>query len=148
MELPPPGSATWTRYGLGCAGSAGTPRLDAAAGALPALGTTFPLQVTSLPAQPGAVYLAFGWTITQWNGVALPIELQGLGLPACKLWIAPEPGAGPLLLHTGNSVTLPLVLPNVPALAGLRVGAQALVFDAAAPNGLGAVSNAGIAILH
>jgi hypothetical protein len=124
------------------------PVLDRAGGALPALGTTFPLQITQLPAQPGAVYLAFGWSVTQWNGVALPAGLGTLGLPGCGLWIVPEPGAGTLLLHAGTVVSYALALPNVAAFAGLRVVAQALVFDAAAANGIGAVSNAGLAILH
>jgi len=147
-ELPPPPTATWTRHGLGCAGSAGVPVLDRVGSVVPALGTSFPMQITSLPAQPGAAYLALGFGITQWNGAALPLRLGLIGLPACQLWIAPEPGLGPLLLHNGASLTWQLVLPATPALAGVQLAAQALVFDAAAPGGVGAVTNAGLAILH
>src|SRR5439155_26602628 len=52
-ELLPAASPTWTRHGLGCPGSAGTPGLGALQNASPALGGTFTLQLTSLPAQPG-----------------------------------------------------------------------------------------------
>jgi hypothetical protein len=147
-ELLPPPTPTWTQHGRGCAGSAGTPMLDRVGAALPTLGTTFGLQLTSMSLQPGAAWLAFGFGIGQWNGTALPIELDGLGLPGCMIWIAPEPGAGALLLHTGGSTGFSLALPNVPALAGLHVAAQALVLDSAAPNGIGAVSNAGVATLR
>ncbi len=147
-ELPPPIAATWTPYGLGCPGSAGVPLLDRVGTAVPTLGTSFPLQIRSLPPSPGVLYLALGFGIAQWNGVALPQRLGALGMPDCMLWIAPEAGAGPVLLHSGSSITWQLVLPLAPALAGVRLAAQALVLDAAAPGGLGVVSNAGVAILH
>jgi hypothetical protein len=147
-ELPPPTTAQWTPHGSGCTGSAGTPVLEAVGGALPSLGTSFPLQIGTLPPGPGATYLGLGWSITHWQAAALPLELGWLGLPGCSLWIAPEPGLGPLLLHAGTSTTYSLALPNLPALAGLRFAAQALVFDSGAPNGVGAVSNAGVAIVH
>src|SRR5262249_37775367 len=100
-EFSPPATATWTRHGLGCAGSAGTPSLDAAPGAVPQLGTTFPLQLASLPAQPGLALLTFGTGIARWNGAALPLALDGLGLPSCKLWI--EPGAAGAIAHHGDA---------------------------------------------
>lgn len=69
-------------------------------------------------------------------------------MPDCMLWIAPEAGAGPLLLHAGSSLNWSVALPAAPALAGIRLAMQALVFDGNAGNGIGAVSNAGIATLH
>ncbi|HLQ38258.1 MAG TPA: hypothetical protein VK348_10670, partial [Planctomycetota bacterium] len=145
-ELLPPTTPTWTRHGLGCSSSAGTPALDRAPGALPALGTTFPLQFTALPAQPGALLLAFGFGIARWNGNALPIDLGATGLPGCKLWI--EPGAGIVIGHGGGSGSFPLAIPNHAALAGVLIAAQALVFDPAAGNGIGVVTNAGVMRLN
>jgi hypothetical protein len=78
----------------------------------------------------------------------LPIDLAAAGLPSCKLWIAPEPGAALLLPHPGSSLNFPLAIPAIPALADLRVALQAFVFDATAPNGIGAVTNAGVMTLH
>ena len=143
-ELVPPTSATWTRHGTGCAGSAGVPALDAAPGALPSLGTSFALQQTAMPSQPGAALLVFGLGLAQWNGRALPIALDAAGLPGCRLWLAPAAGASLLLAHAGNAASFAFAIPAQPALAGLVAGVQAFVLDAAAPSGLGAASNGGV----
>jgi hypothetical protein len=140
----PAATPTWTRHGRGCAGSAGVPLLDSAS--LPALGTTFLLQIASLPNQPGALYLAFGVGFATWNGSGLPAELGAIGLPGCQLWIDPTVGAP--LAHGGSSTALPIVIPNEPALAGHAVATQALVLDGASSNGVGSVTNAGILRLH
>jgi len=66
-------------------------------------------------------------------------------MPQCRLWIAP---ADLLLAHPGNSVNFTLAIPLVPALAGLVVGTQALVLDAAAPSGVGAMTNGGVMRLY
>ncbi|MCP4250659.1 MAG: hypothetical protein GY778_26760 [bacterium] len=52
------------------------------------------------------------------------------------------PGASLLLTHPGLATTFTFGLPADPGLAGLVVGTQALVFDAAAPSGIGALANA------
>ena len=132
---------TSARHGTGCAGSNGTPSLDAAPGALPALGSTFTLQLGSLPNQPRLALVAFGTDLVRWNGGMLPLALDPLGLPGCRLWIGPAPGASLLLAYTGSSAALPVAIPADPALGGLIVGAQAFVLDPVAPSGLGAVSN-------
>ncbi|HLQ38766.1 MAG TPA: kelch repeat-containing protein [Planctomycetota bacterium] len=147
-ELLPPPNATWTRYGIGCVGSAGTPVLAAAPGTQPALGSPFALQVLRLPPQPGAALLAFGTELVRWNGNPLPAALDPFGLPGCKLWIGPAAGASLLLAHAGNTVSFACPIPLNPALAGVVVGAQALVLDANAPSGLGAVTNGVILRLH
>jgi hypothetical protein len=53
-----------------------------------------------------------------------------------------------LLSHAGGSALFTLVIPAAPSLAGITVGAQALVFDALAPSAIGAVTNAGILRVH
>jgi len=62
------------------------------------------------------------------------------------LWI--EPGSSILVAHPGGAATFPLTIPNHAALAGVLVATQALVFDPAAGNGIGAVSNAGVMRLY
>src|SRR5262249_24347480 len=71
----------------------------------------------------------------------LPLALDPLGLPGCRLWIGPAPGSSVLLSYAGTSATLAVPIPATPALAAMVVGAQAFVFDSAAPSGIGAVSN-------
>src|SRR5262249_9427922 len=114
-EFAPAAAPTWTRHGTGCAGSNGTPALDAAPGAVPALGSTFALQLTSLPVQPGLAALVFGTDLGSWLGAPLPVELEPFGLPGCKLWIAPAPAAAVLLAHPGGAMGLPIALPAAPA---------------------------------
>jgi hypothetical protein len=144
-ELTPAAAPTFTRHGKGCHGSAGTPSLDTTAGAVPGLGTTFPLCLTALPPHSGFAYLAFGFNLIHWNGVPLPVSLAPFGLP-CDLWVAPAFGA--LLAARGSTATMSLAIPANPSLAGVTVGAQALSFDAAAPGGVGAVSNGAILRLY
>ena len=79
----------------------------------------------------------------RWNGQALPVDLGMVGLPGCDAWIAPAPGLA-VLVPYASAATHSLALPASPALAGLVLGAQAVVFDAGAPSGLGTVSNAAI----
>lgn len=138
----PPAVATWTRHGLGCAGSAGTPTLDAPPNATPALGQPFPMQVTSLPSGSGVLLFLLGFDLVHWNGAPLPQPLAAVGLPGCNLWV--EPDAHRLVPHSGASASVTLSIPATSALAGVVLGAQALVLDAAAPAGIGAASNAGI----
>jgi hypothetical protein len=143
-ELRPAGAASIARYGAGCAVGALSPSLDAPPGALPQLGTTLALQLTSLPATPGAAWLAFGFDFQHWNGLQLPRALGTIGLPACNLWVAPV--ASLLLLHPGSAVGTTLAIPANPAFAGITLGAQALVLDPAAASGFVAVTNG--VVLH
>jgi len=53
-----------------------------------------------------------------------------------------------MLAHGGSGAALPVQMPASPTFAGLAFGAQALSLDAAAPWGLGAVSNAVILRVH
>ncbi|HLQ37424.1 MAG TPA: hypothetical protein VK348_06470, partial [Planctomycetota bacterium] len=137
-EFIPAATPTFTRHGLGCPGSAGTPSLDAPPNAVPALGTAFPLQLAALPPQPGFAYLAFG-NVIGWNGAPIPVSLTPFGLTGCELWVAPA--IGTLLPTQNGAASLSLPIPANPALAGVTLGAQAFSFDSAAPSGLGAVSN-------
>jgi len=139
-QLHEPDLASWTRYGIGCPGSNGTPSLDGQPNVPPALGTTFPMQLSSLPTRPGLALFVFGTDFVQWGGTLLPAPLDSVGLTGCSLWLAPSPAMA-LLAHGGSTSTTPLVIPAAPALAGVALGIQAFVFDPASTSGLGAVSN-------
>jgi hypothetical protein len=144
-ELTPPAVATFTSHGTGCPGSAGVPVLAADPRVPPALGARFPMTIAPVPSTPGVVLVAFGADLVQWRGVRLPIDF---GSPSCQLWIGPESGANLLVAHAGRVVDFAIQIPSTQALVGVVIGMQALVGDAAAPNGIGALTNAGILRLH
>ncbi|MFY9341728.1 MAG: hypothetical protein WAT39_04520 [Planctomycetota bacterium] len=141
-----PATASFTRHGLGCVGSAGTPSLGTTSSSTPALGTTFPFQLSALPTSPSFAYLTFGFDLATWNGIPLPIDLAAIGMPNCKLWV--EPLAGAILPTTAGAASFALPIPALPTLAGVVLGAQALSFDAQAANGFGALSNGAILRLY
>lgn len=145
-EFTPVARPAATVHGVGCAGPAGTPSLVAAAGALPALGSTVVLETRGLPPGGTGVYLAFGTELVRWNMLPLPIDLGPLGLAGCRLWIAPTTGV--VMFSTNGVATWSLPVPVDPALAGATIAAQALVLDPASAAGLAAVSNAVILLAH
>lgn len=147
-EFTPPHVPAWSAYGLGCAGSAGVPSLVARAGSVPALGATFVLRAANLPARAGSAVLLQGLRFDTLGGRSLPLDLGVLGMPGCDLWLAPEPAISTLVAHGGNRVDLSMRIPADPRLAGLLFSSQVLTLDPAAPGGVGAVSNAGIATLY
>ncbi|MGE3174590.1 MAG: kelch repeat-containing protein [Planctomycetota bacterium] len=147
MVRPAPATATFARGGVGCPGSASAPSLDAAPGGVPALGTTMQLQFAALPAQPGALVLAFGFDLEEAApGLRLPAPLDAIGRPDCLLWTSIDlPFFVP---HNGGAAAFALAIPNDPNLDGLVVGAQAFVFDPLAPGGSGSVTNGAVLLLR
>ena len=145
-EFTPPAEASWSGYGDGCDSSVGRPFLYATT--LAQLGSSLTLDVTNLPLTAGLIYIATGLDLGQLNGQPLPLDLGPFGLTGCSLWVAPDPNLSTGQAYTGGGATATLPIPNQPALAGLRLGIQALVLDGASPNGIGGLSNAGIATVH
>lgn len=83
-------TASFTTFGSGCAGPAGTPQLAAIAPSLPRLGSGFQMRLTNLSA--GLFALPFGvvgFDATTWGGQPLPVSLGAQGMPGCEAWIAP-----------------------------------------------------------
>jgi hypothetical protein len=145
-ELEPAAQPSFTRHGVGCAGSAGVPQLDRLGNGGPMLGNTFTLRATSLPFAGGFAVFGFGTELVQWGGSPLPIALSQFGLPAgCNLWIGPDVQ---MLVPASSIASLTVTVPAIPALAGQRIGAQVLSLDPSTPSGLGAVSNGAILRLH
>ena len=144
-ELTPPEVATFASHGTGCAGSAGVPVLAADPRVPPALGTHLGMTIAPVPSAPGVVLVAFGTELVAWRGMRLPLDFAS---PACQLWIGPESSANLLVAHAGRIVDFAIQIPSTRALVGVVIGTQALVCDAAAPNGIGALTNAGILRLY
>lgn len=132
-------------HGTGCVGSVGAPRLAARSGSTPALGSTFTIELDTVP--PGApVLFALGHGITTHLGETLPVELAVAGLPGCWLWISPDvvvAKAAPAGIAS-HAIQLP---PNA-ALSGAVLAAQGVAIDLGTPNGLAAVSNALVATVR
>ena len=97
-----------------------------------------------LPTSPGVAVLALGDSIATAAGLPLPLSLQAVGRPGCSLWI-PMRATAPVA-HGGIAQTFLVPLPSTPSFAGVLFDLQAFVFDPAAANGLGSVSNAVLAI--
>jgi hypothetical protein len=124
----PANTASTTRFGIGCAGSAGTPQLDAAPGSLPRLGATFRMDLTSLPTGAGLALVEFGRGLVQAGGLTLPLDLDA-SRPHCLLWIEPDPALVFFCGHGGGSTQVAFAVPATPSLAGLTFGGQAAVLD-------------------
>ena len=133
------------RHGIGCATAAGALDLSPAVGSLPQLGTSFVLELSNLPST-SAAWIALGTQIDTWQGEALPIDLQAVGLSGCHLWIGPSTLNG--MTTVGATAQATIALPALPMLSGRVLAAQGIVLDSNAPNGFGAVSNAILATLR
>ncbi|MCC6671777.1 MAG: S8 family serine peptidase [Planctomycetes bacterium] len=105
----------------------------------PAMGNTYALRLArGRPSASAAMVL--GASDSLFGGVALPIDLGGIGAPGCFLRASPELLA-PFGLDAKGAGELRVAVPAVPALLGGPIVHQGLVLDPAAnPLGL-AVSN-------
>jgi hypothetical protein len=134
--------ATFTPYGSGCAGTAGTPALAAAPFSVPYLFTTLRMQVRSIPAA-APVAMVLGASNSTFQSAPLPLSLASFGMPGCALLASLD-----VLVPTttaGTTATLDLLVPFDLALVGQSFFTQAVVFDPTA-NVLGlTVSNGGAA---
>ena len=128
-------------FGQGCASSGGMPTMQPAAGSLPALGRSLVLEVDGLPQSPlNAVFGVVGASSTLWEGLALPYDLESVGMPGCQLLVSGEILA--LVPNLGGSATWSIPVPADATLAGGDYYAQIFVLDPG-NNQLGAaVSNA------
>lgn len=135
--------AAYGTFGVGCAGSAGTPSLSAQ-GAVPLIGEPFTVYLADLPADQATLMLV-GTSRTAMNGFQLPLELSGLGMPGCTLYVSCD-FSMPLFNWAGSAMWMVMV-PNEPSLIGASFYNQALVIDRVA-NPLGAIlTNAGEGVI-
>ncbi|MCB9889998.1 MAG: hypothetical protein H6836_10530 [Planctomycetes bacterium] len=84
---PPLGFQTvrWA-WKLNC-GSGGAPSLSNTG--VPTLGTTFSVDLSSAPANAGAIF-AIGVSNTAWGSIGLPFDLSVLNAPGCNLYVSLE----------------------------------------------------------
>ncbi len=133
-------------FGTGCPGSGGIPSLQAAAGSTPGIGANFTMDIANLPAAGGFGYLFFGASNYQFGPVYLPFDTGIIGWSGCTGYVSPD--AGQFFPHAGSIGSVTIALPNNPLLQHFTFYAQALSFDAAAPNGQVALSNAAELIIY
>ena len=145
-EYGPATAAAYVPFGVGCAGSAGVPRIAARAGSRPWLGDTFVVSVDGVPA-PQVALMVFGLSDRDDRGIGLPLALDAIGMPGCALLASTEV-VQPVTFPAGDAVGQWTVqVPEDTALIGGRFYNQALVLDRAA-NPFGAtVSNAATGVV-
>ena len=123
-------SGAFNTFAAGCPGSAGVTHLDAAP---PRVGTT--TQIAMQPLPQNVAVLVFGFSNTTSAFGPLPLDLTAIGMPGCFARVSLDVTG--VVLGSGGTGSYPLVVPNLPALAGFILHCQAIVFDAAAnPTGL------------
>ena len=124
------GTATYSPFGQGCAGTAGTLELSSVAGQLPWIGESFQLQATNV--LPGNLtFLIVGFSNTLSGGLTLPFDLAAIGMPGCTQYVSLEFPLGAVADQTGTA-GWSLPLPDDFSLVGLEFYLQGVAFDAAA----------------
>lgn len=100
----------------------------------PLVGASFDTRCANLPANCVGFWLT-GLSNTVAQNHALPLDLAAFGIPGCQLLVSPE-ATSLFLLPSGGYTSRTILMPNVPALAGLALYTQAAVLDATRPGGL------------
>jgi hypothetical protein len=110
--------------------------LALAASPRPVVGSTVNLNTANVPANSGigAVILSY----TQHNP---GLDLTGLGMAGCRQYVGLD--ATRFFFPSSGTGTVPLAVPNNPALSGLHLFTQSAAFSSGA-NVLGVVSSNGV----
>ena len=137
--------ASWTPFGGGCVGTAGTPMLRAVPASLPFTSSCFEVELFGIPPSQALVFGVMGLSDSWWNGQPLPQPLAAIGMPSCSLHVSLDV-AILMLVNQGRAVwSLPI--PGAMSLHGYRFHQQAVVFDPAANVAGFVVSNAGTGVV-
>jgi hypothetical protein len=115
--------------GYGCAGSLPVTRLVPQD--TPRIGRRGHVRLFDLP--DNLAVMVIGWS----RFSPTPVDLGFVGMPGCPLWISPDAQMG--VVGAGHQALWQLPMPDQVELVGLHLYQQALVLDAAAGNGFGAV---------
>lgn len=122
--------ATYSSFGEGCQGSAGTPELTS--DERPWLGEDFSMQLTGTA--PNSVSLLLvGFSNLTWGPLVLPFSLDSFGLKGCTAYTSADV-AIPLLSNATGTAVWNISVPNDPGVLGLGMADLAMVGD---PNDLG-----------
>ena len=117
--------AQWQPFGMGCAGSNGTPTLTP--GTPPNIGGVASLQIGNTPLASTFAFVSMGLSRTQWALGNLPALLDGLGMPGCRTYTSAD-----LLVTIPASNGTATWTWNVPAqsiLLGEALYMQGVTFD-------------------
>lgn len=136
-ELTSDSNGTFTLYGSGCDTAAGTPGLS---GTVPNIGTTLDLSFSNLGTAQ-AVIVVFGLSNTTWNGLPLPFDLAGIGLPGCDLLASAD--ALDVTVASAGLALYSFPIPNQTNILNLNLYCQGVVtnfvpnlsFEGATPGG-------------
>lgn len=135
-------AASFTAFGSGCQGPAGTPQMAVVQNSRPVIGTEFQLSITLLPnAVYNCVFGVVGVSKTQWQATRLPLDLTPMGITGCSMYVSPDHMEE--IRKLGGSATWSMRVPNRASLVGVTVYLQTWVIDAGANPGAVVVSNAG-----
>jgi hypothetical protein len=118
----------WT-FGDGCAGTAGTPILEAAPESLPQIDGSMTIRFTNLPSSTAStgVFGILGFSTTDWAGIPLPVDLTPFGMPGCKWYVAMRRST--FIPYTGTTAQWTLDIRDDVSLVGMRFYNQGLVLD-------------------
>lgn len=134
--------ASYTSFGTGCKGTAGTPQLTAVG--LPWAGELLTLRLTNIPKTGFALFLT-GFSNTRFGSITLPADLSSKGLTGCFLRVDPQ---YILTIATANGLgTFVLPIPAGPAVTGLKFYNQFAVVDALANTGMATTTNGGAGVI-
>lgn len=123
---------TFSAFGAGCVGTAGTPSHTATG--TPELGQSVNYALATAPAStPGVLY--FGTSRTRWNGANLPLDLGFLSAPGCAVRTDSQVALAVTTSRVG-SASLTVRIPISLSLIGSSLYSQFVVYDPRA-NGLG-----------
>ena len=113
------------QVGAGCAGTAGIP-LHSATGT-PEIGHTVQYAITNAPATTLNLAI-YGFSTMSWNGAPLPFNLAAVGAPNCMLRNDAAVLVAGITFPNGT-FTRPITFANDPALIGVQLYSQFLVYD-------------------
>ncbi|MCC6782405.1 MAG: hypothetical protein IT457_06150 [Planctomycetes bacterium] len=119
-----PFPATFTPFGAGCSGSAGTPSLAASSGSQPWIGSTFTARLDAIGTHPffNIPFVLVGFSRTIWGTFSLPFDLTPYGMTGCSLLA--EPAISFTLPNQGGFALWSVALPNDPRIAGSSLFVQ------------------------
>lgn len=122
-ELTGDTGGTFNLYGSGCDTANGTPGLT---GTTPNIGSTLNLGFSNLGSAQ-TVVVVLGLSDTLWNGLPLPLDLGGVGLPGCGLLASAD--ALDLALASNGLALYGFPIPNQINLVNLPLYCQGVVTD-------------------
>jgi hypothetical protein len=119
-------------FGIGCAGTAGVPKLRHTSP--PWVSSNFDVVLSNVPASPGLAVVLTGLSHTLNGTLSLPFDLGLIGGPGCLVHVSAE--LSQVAIAAGGSAASTFAVPNNSGLLGFLIYQQAVVLDAGA-NALG-----------